>query len=93
MAFRVGSKMVKDIPGNFRNKYKQKGDDGLLCNYCMENQEMDQAHCLHCPAWSELRTGLDMTNIMDLVVYFRKLLTERARLEDVNTSASHFSSD
>ena len=55
---------------------------------------MDQAHCLHCPAWSELRAGLDMTSIMDLVVFFRKLLTERARIDDVQkTSASHFSSD
>ena len=94
LAFRIRSKMVADIPGNYKNKYKHKGDDGLICTYCTEKQEMDQAHCLHCPAWSELRAGLDMTSIMDLVVFFRKLLTERARIDDVQkTSASHFSSD
>ena len=94
MGFEVRSKMVEDIPGNFRNKYKEKDEDGLLCTYCTEKVEMDQAHCLPCPAWSELRTGLDMTNIMDLVEYFRKLLKERTRLDDVkNTSASHFSCD
>ena len=93
MAFKVRSKMVADIPGNFKQKYKQKGADGLLCPYCTERQEMDQAHCMRCSAWTELRKGLDMSNIQDLVIFFRKMLAERARLEDVKKTASHFSMD
>ena len=85
--------MVANIPGNYRSKFKQKGEDGLLCQYCTERQEMDQAHCLRCSAWAELRTGLDMINIIDLVTFFKKLLSERARLEDVKKTASHFSKD
>jgi hypothetical protein len=52
---------------------------------------MSQEHCLECPAWSELRKGLDVTNIIGLVVFFRRLLTERARLEEkgVTETASH----
>ena len=46
---------------------------------------------MKCPAWTELRKGLDMTNIMDMVEFFRKLLEERARLEreGVTMTASH----
>ena len=54
---------------------------------------MDQAHCMRCSAWTELRKGLDMSNIQDLVIFFRKMLAERARLEDVKKTASHFSMD
>ena len=90
MAFKVRCHMVKDIPANFKNKYKNK-EEGLQCSYCTEKKEMSQGHCLGCPAWSELRKGLDVTNIMDLVVFFRRLLAERARLEKegVTGTASH----
>ena len=39
----------------------------------------------------KLREGLDLTNIMDMVGFFRKLLDERARLEaeSVLGTASH----
>ena len=54
-------------------------------------EEMDQGHCIRCPAWAELRKDLDLTNISDLVIFFRKLLSERARLEaeNVEQTASH----
>ena len=84
MAFKVHSKMVADIPCNFKNKYKK---EGLICSYCTQGEEMEQGHCIKCPAWSELRQGLDLTNIMDLVVFFRNLLkggprwTQRMALE------------
>ena len=82
--------MVPDIPVNFKNKYKRK-EEGLQCSYCTEKKEMSQGYCLECPAWSELRKGLDVTNIMELVVFFRRLLTERARMEEkgVTETASH----
>jgi hypothetical protein len=36
---------------------------------------------MECPAWMELRVGLDLTDIRDLVMFFKKLLEERAKLE------------
>ena len=44
-----------------------------------------------CPAWVQCREGLDLTNILDLVVFFRKVLNERAKLEakDVLGTALH----
>ena len=32
------------------------------------------------PTWAGLRTGLNLTNIQDLVVLFRKLLVKRAKV-------------
>ena len=91
MAFKVRCKMVPDIPCNFKNKYKRRGEQGILCSYCKEGEEFSQNHCLECPTWADIRKGLDLTNIMDLVVFFRRLLAERARLdkESVAKTASH----
>ena len=80
MAFKVRTKMLTEIPANVKNKFK-KGDDGLVCTYCKQGKIMSQSHCLECPAWDKLRVGLDLTNIMDMVAYFRKLLDERDRQE------------
>ena len=81
MGFKVRSQMVPEIPGNFKNKYKHAGEGGLKCKYCDEGAIMTQSHCVVCPAWGELRRGLDMTDIRDLVKFFRKLLEERAKLD------------
>ena len=91
MAFKVRTKMLTEIPANVKNKFKKKGDDGLVCTYCKQGKEMSQSHCLECPAWDKLRVGLDLTNIMDLVAFFRKLLDERARIEkeEAMGTASH----
>jgi hypothetical protein len=52
---------------------------------------MSQSHCLECSAWVKLREGLDLTSIMVMVAFFRRLLDERARLEAENVlgTASH----
>ena len=85
MAFRVRTQLVKDIPGNFKNKYRRKGTDdsdaGLRCEYCNEGEVMTQSHCMVCPAWAELRMGMDLTDIKDLVIFFRRVLEERTRME------------
>ena len=54
MAFKVRTKMVSEIPANFKNKFKKKGDDGLICSYCKQGKIMTQSHCLECPAWGKL---------------------------------------
>ena len=76
MAFKVRCMMVPVIPNNYK-----KNENGLICSYCHEGQVMSQSHCLVCPAWGEQREGLDLTSIVDMASFFRKLLTERARLE------------
>ena len=82
LAFRIKSQKVWDIPGNFKNMNRKKGtgDSGLACPYCSEGDIMSQSHCLKCPAWVELRDGLDVTNIHDLVKFFRKLLGEMEKV-------------
>ena len=45
-------------------------DDDLVCPHCQEGQVMTQSHCMVCPAWAELREGLDMTDITNLAMYF-----------------------
>ena len=82
MAFKVRTLMVPEIPGNFKNKYRVKGtvDEGLLCSECDQGEIMTQSHCTTCPAWSDLREGLDLSDINDLVIFFRKLLAERAKV-------------
>ena len=58
-----------------------------LCSYCAENKEISQEHCIECPALSELRKGLNLNNIMDLVVFFRRLFSREG--QDVYTTTSH----
>ena len=60
-----------------------------MCLDCQEGEIMTQSHCLTCTAWVELREGLDLTNIKDLVIFFRKLLVERSKVKE---TASHDSS-
>ena len=86
MAFRIWTKMLNNIPANFKNKYKvNKGDqedkEGLLCDNCDEDSVMDQAHCLQCEKWMALRIGLDLTNIEDLVKFFSKMMLEKAKFD------------
>ena len=38
---------------------------------------MTQSHCLKCPALEEMREGLELSNIMDMVTFFRRVLEER----------------
>ena len=82
MSFKIRSHMVPDIPGNFKNRYRGSGSarDGLVCDQCQEGEIFTQSHCLTCPAWSDLREGLELSKISDLVSFFRKLLVERARV-------------
>ena len=43
MAFKVRSKMVADIPCNFKNKYMRKGVDGIMCSYCKKEENSARA--------------------------------------------------
>ena len=73
--FKIRTKMLEKIPGNFKNRY-QNQENGLKCNLCPE--EMSQNHCIVCPERTEMRTGLNMNNLDDLVDYFGQILSEKS---------------
>ena len=83
--------MVEDIPCNFKNKYRTKarsGDEGLACSHCQEDVQMDQAHCMVCPAGEDIREGLDMTNMLDLVKFFQEMLKKMDNKKDKNKGSN-----
>ena len=74
--------MVPEIPGNLKIKFRGggNGSDGLTCPYCKQGDIMTQNHCLSCPEWTQMRDGLDVANIDDLLIFFRKLLVELGKV-------------
>ena len=71
MKLKIRTKMLDKIPGNFKNKYKN-AENGLTCNLCPD--EMTQNHCVICPGRKEQRKDLDLSNLDNLVSYFRTIL-------------------
>ena len=77
-AFRIQCEMVKDIKENFKDKHRRKGgDQALMCDECEEDVVQTQAHCLVCPHWEEIKSGLDLEQIDGMVTFFQRLLRER----------------
>ena len=74
MKFKIRTKMLEKIPGNFKNLYKYT-ENGLKCNLCPA--DMTQNHCLICPGRVSMRKDLDMSNLDDLVEYFTQILNEK----------------
>jgi hypothetical protein len=66
LSFRIRSQMVDNIPANFKNKFRND-KQGLICKYCPTGDNLSQSHCLVCPSWQELRVGLDLKQIRDLL--------------------------
>lgn len=58
---------------------KKGGEKELLCEDCDSNTIQTQSHCMECPQWVELRRGLEMSKIEDVVVFFQQMLKERLR--------------
>ena len=57
------------LPGSMENKYYKK----TVCEACMV-----QSHVIACPGFAEIREGLDLENMGDLVIVFiRKVLLKR----------------
>ena len=56
------------------SKFRKNCDKGMI---------MTQSHCLKCPALEEMREGLELSNIMDMVTFFRRVLEERARFDSL----------
>ena len=80
MAFRVRCEMVQEIRGNYKDKYRrQGGEQALVCQDCLTQEMQTQSHCLMCPRWENLRVGLELHKLEDMVVFFQKLLVERTK--------------
>ena len=75
MKFKIRTKMLERIPGNFKNKYKYQ-ENGLKCNLCSE--EMTQNHCKICPERLSIRKELNLENLDDLVTYFKHILSDKS---------------
>ena len=64
MAFEIRCEMVEDIKANFKSKHKiQGGEEALICQDCHCKEIQTQRHCLVCPEWEDIRTGLELDKI------------------------------
>ena len=76
--FRIRTEMMKTFKDNYRSKYMERGrgeeeeDPGLQCKDCSEPHSPTLS-----PAWEDIRTGLHLEDIEDLVTYFRRVLAGR----------------
>ena len=68
------------IEGEKNLTYHLKEED-LVCKFCNADKQLNQSHCVLCPAWEQQREGLDLTKIEDLVIFFREMLSEMDKLE------------
>ena len=76
MAFRIRCEMVPDIKGNYKDKYRRKGgEEAFLGKDFLEIES--QSHCVICPKWDNIRDGLQLMKMDDLVTFFKRLLVER----------------
>ena len=78
--FRLRTEMIKTFKDNFRCKYRlldrgeEDRDPGLICSDCDTVKARDsQAHCVICPTWGYLRINLDMENIDNVLMYFKRV--------------------
>ena len=80
IAFRIRSETVDEVRGNFKDKWKRKGGEAALaCQECPSGLMETQSHCVTCPKWQDIRMGLDMNKIEDLVTFFQRFLTEKVK--------------
>ena len=77
LAFQIRSKMVKDLPANLKKNKFKNDSEGLKCKYCASNETLSESHCLVCPAWKELRVGLELKQMKDFTIFSSMLLSER----------------
>ena len=76
--FKVRTQMTKGFRGNFQNMYK---GGSTKCEGC--EQVLDtQTHATECPAYSDLRDGLNFELDCDLVTFFRRVMERRMEKED-----------
>jgi hypothetical protein len=75
-SFQIRTQMLKDIPGNFKNKFRNITEK-LKWQHCTEDPVVTQSHC---PGWMDIKK--DLSKIEDIVNFFQMLLNERANNEN-----------
>ena len=70
---------MTDLAWNFKHD-KAYEENLWRCESCCSRIET-QEHVLVCPAYAELREGLDVNNDNDLVSYFEKVMKIRDKLK------------
>ena len=75
MAFRIRTKMVKNVKMNFKNSHREN----LMCEKCELGENETQCHALTCPGWEEHRAGLDLSRHCDMVVFFTRILEDKEK--------------
>ena len=71
LKFRFRTKMLNNIPGNFKDKFMYD-QSKLLCEYCPT--ELSQDHFIICSGRKIHRQGLDLGNLDDVVTYIRRTI-------------------
>ena len=75
--FRVRTNMVEGFRGSFKNMYRNTNLDCVGCGM----EVVYQSHSMECPAYNDLRVGLDMKKDQDLVAFFRMVMERRSEKE------------
>ena len=76
LKFRIRTNMV-ELKANMKGSYR---DGDYSCLGCGNKSTVeDQSHVIRCPAYSEIREGLDFEKNEDLVKYFRKVMMIRMK--------------
>ena len=74
--FRMRTNMLQ-LKANMKGSYK---DGDYSCLGCGDKASVeDQSHVIRCPAYSDIRQGLDMEVDTDLVKYFRQVMLIRMK--------------
>ena len=74
LAFRIRTKMVKNVKKNFRNMYRD-----TMCENCDLREEETQEHLLVCPAWVPERGALDVTEMRDKVEFITRVMKRKSK--------------
>ena len=75
LAFRIRSKMVKEIKMNFKNMHK----NDLLCKECDLKEEESQEHVMVCPGWRDERAALDLSTTMGMVEFIKRITRRKMK--------------
>ena len=66
-----------ELKANIKGAHRDGDYSWLVCGD--KSMEEDQSHGIRCPAYSEIREGLDFEKNGDLVKYFRKVMMIRMK--------------
>ena len=76
LQFRIRTNMV-ELKANMKGSYK---GGAYSCLGCGDKASVeDQSHVIRCPAYSDIRQGLDMEEDKDVVQYFRRVMIVRMK--------------